>query len=100
MSEITAYQDNLLGFQTLLAQLGADKGLANYDRANDLETLLKNFVNLNKDTLKSISDLVFAIPDLGPILGPSKSCIWPLRGGSPDIVAQSYIRSSASWTTF
>lgn len=58
--------------QGLLGDLGRDKGLANYDRSNDLETLLKHIVNLNKDTLSSVTDIVYEIPILGPILGPSK----------------------------
>lgn len=71
---MTGFHTNLLGFQTVLAEFGADKGLANYDRTNDLETLLKNLVNLNKNALSAIDILVYNIPLLGPILGPSK-CI-------------------------
>ncbi|OJT12918.1 hypothetical protein TRAPUB_10483 [Trametes pubescens] len=70
VSEVTSYQDGLLGFQNVLAQLGADKGLENYDRANELETLLKDLVNLSKDTLSYIDQLVYQIPVLGPLLGP------------------------------
>ena len=58
--------------QGLLGDLGRDKGLANYDRNNDLETLLKDIVNLLKDTLSAVTDIVYEIPILGPILGPSK----------------------------
>lgn len=58
--------------QGILGDLGRDKGLANYDRDNDLETLLKDIVNLNKDTLSSVTDIVYEVPLLGPILGPSK----------------------------
>ncbi|KAI0361632.1 hypothetical protein OH77DRAFT_1417900 [Trametes cingulata] len=70
VSEVAAYQDGLLGFQSLLAQLAADKGLANYDRTDELETLLKNLVNLTKDTLKSVDMLVYNIPVIGAQLGP------------------------------
>lgn len=70
VSEVTSYQDGLLGFQNVLAQLGADKGLENYDRSNELETLLKDLVNLSKDTLSYIDELVYQIPVLGPLLGP------------------------------
>ncbi|KAI0365244.1 hypothetical protein BV20DRAFT_973430 [Pilatotrama ljubarskyi] len=70
VSEVAAYQDGLLGFQALLAQLAADKGLANYDRTDELETLLKNLVNLTKNTLKAIDILVYNIPVFGPELGP------------------------------
>ena len=58
--------------QGILGDLGRDKGLANYDRNNDLETLLKDIVNLNKDTLSAITEIVYEIPILGPLLGPSK----------------------------
>lgn len=58
--------------QGLLGDLGRDKGLANYNRNNELETLLKNIVNLNKDTLSYVVAIVYEVPLLGPILGPSK----------------------------
>ena len=63
----------MLGFQTALAQAGSDKGLTNYDPKNSLETLLKDTVNLNKNALTAVSVLVYNIPVLGPILGPSAS---------------------------
>lgn len=68
--ETTGFHDSLLGFGDLLKQLAADKGLANYNRDDALETLLKNVVNANKDLLKSIDEDVYAIPGLGPTLGP------------------------------
>jgi hypothetical protein len=58
--------------QGFLGDLGRDKGLANYDRNNDLETLLKKIVNVNKDTLSSVTDIAYEVPLLGSILGPSK----------------------------
>ena len=61
--------DRLAG---LLGDLGRDKGLANYDRNNGLETLLKDIVNLNKDTLSCVTDIVYEVPLLGSTLGPSK----------------------------
>lgn len=74
--ELTAYQASNQGFQTALAQISSgaesDKGLGNYDKNNDLETLLKNFVNLNKDTLSDVTELTYSIPVLGPTLGPSE----------------------------
>lgn len=63
----------MLGFQTALAQIGSDKGLANYDNKNDLETLLKNTVNLNKDVLEAVDVAVYNLPILGPTLSPSAS---------------------------
>ena len=70
--ELQGFRDNMDRAQGVLGDLGRDKGLANYDRNNDLETLLKDIVNLNKDTLSSVTDIVYEIPVLGPILGPSK----------------------------
>jgi phage-related protein len=58
--------------QGILGDLGRDKGLANYDRNNDLETLLKKIVNVNKDTLSSVTDIAYEVPLLGSTLGPSK----------------------------
>jgi hypothetical protein len=71
VSELTAFDSSLLGIKTILDELGSDKGLKNYDRTNDLETLLKNVVNFNKETLNSVDVLVYNLPFLGPILGPS-----------------------------
>lgn len=69
--EATAFHTNLLGFQNTLAQLGADKGLANYDKDNDLETVLKDLVNSVKYLLSDIDDMVYDIPGVGSTLGPS-----------------------------
>jgi hypothetical protein len=65
------FHTNMLNYQTVLGELAADKGLEFYDQENDLETLLKNIVNLNKDTLSYVNVLTYNIPALGPILGPS-----------------------------
>ena len=70
--ELRGFRDNMDRTQGILGDLGRDKGLANYDRNNDLETLLKDIVNLNKDTLSAVTDIVYEIPILGPLLGPSK----------------------------
>ena len=71
-TEASGFHSSLLGFQNTLAQLGADKGLANYDRNNDLETLLKDLINANKYFLNDVDGLVYDVPGLGPTLGPSK----------------------------
>ena len=70
--ELRGFRDNMDRTQGILGGLGRDKGLANYDRNNDLETLLKDIVNLNKDTLSSVTEIVYEIPILGPLLGPSE----------------------------
>ncbi|CAA7265788.1 unnamed protein product [Cyclocybe aegerita] len=70
-SELSEFSQNMQGIQEVLVQASpSDKGLANYDRDNDLETLLKNVVNLNKDVLNSTTAAVYNIPGLGPTLGP------------------------------
>lgn len=71
-NEVTAFHSNLLGFKSVLQELGADKGLANYDRTNDLETLLKDLVNATKYLLNDIYELVNGDSTLGPTFGPSE----------------------------
>ncbi|KAL1707317.1 hypothetical protein EV121DRAFT_255912 [Schizophyllum commune] len=64
------FQLDVLGIKEILQTAGADRGLAFYDRTNDVQTLMKNVVNLHKDVLKATTILVDNIPVLGPILGP------------------------------
>lgn len=73
-TELTGFHTNMLGIEAILKELGADNGLANYDRTNDLETLLKNIVNVNKDTLSFITTITYNLPIVGSTLGPSE-CI-------------------------
>jgi len=70
--ELRGFRNNMDRAQGILGDLGRDKGLANYDRNNDLETLLKDIINLNKDTLSAVTEIVYEIPILGPLLGPSE----------------------------
>jgi len=69
-AQAQGFHTSLLGFRTLLDQLGREKGLANYNRDDQLQTVLKNIVNTNKDFLKSISGMVDGVPAVGPVLGP------------------------------
>ena len=69
--ELTGFDTSILGIKNILHELGSDKGLKNYDRTNDLETLLKNLVNFHKQTFEAVDVLVYNIPVLGPLLGPS-----------------------------
>lgn len=71
-SQLTGFHTQLLGFESILQQIGSDKGLKNYDRTNQFETLLKKVVNLNKDTLSSITTISYNLPIVGTTLGPSK----------------------------
>lgn len=72
-SELSSFHTNLAGAESILRDLGRDRGLANYDRNNELETTLKDLININKRTLKAVDEIVYQIPVLGPILGPSAS---------------------------
>ncbi|KAL5518926.1 hypothetical protein ACEPAH_609 [Sanghuangporus vaninii] len=69
-SRFSSFSSNTQGFSDLFGQLAADKGLANYDKGNELEVMLKDVINANKDALSAVTALVYNIPDLGPILGP------------------------------
>jgi len=71
-SGLSDFSANMQGIQAAIAQANSDKGLANYDRQNDLETLLKNVVNVNKMMLSSTDTVIYNIPGIGPVLGPSK----------------------------
>lgn len=75
--EVTGFHTSLLGFQDVLAQLGADKGLANYNKDIELETELKDLVNCVKYLLSDIDNMVYSIPGLGSTLGPS-TCRVPI----------------------
>jgi hypothetical protein len=72
-SELTAFNTNSRGFQTSLNQLSADKGRASHDNKDSIERLVKDIINLHKDVLRCFTELVYGIPELGPILGPSMS---------------------------
>jgi ferritin-like protein len=74
VTQLTEFNTNVLGFQSVLGELSSGKGLAFYDHTNDLEKLLKNLVNANKSALDAVSKIVNDLPILGPILGPSKCC--------------------------
>ncbi|KAH7911195.1 hypothetical protein BJ138DRAFT_1007091 [Hygrophoropsis aurantiaca] len=67
---LSGFSDNVLGFQTALAELGAGHGLANFDKTNDVEILIKNMDNLIKDVLTATVQLVDQLPVIGPVLGP------------------------------
>jgi hypothetical protein len=74
-SKFSSFQQNAQGVGGILAQLAADKGLANYDQNDQLETILKGFVNANKDALSAVSTMIQNDPTLGPLLGPSECAI-------------------------
>ncbi|CCM01980.1 uncharacterized protein FIBRA_04053 [Fibroporia radiculosa] len=67
---LSGFQANLLNVQNVLAALATDKGLADYDRQVELETLIKDIVNSVKYTLNDTVDVVDSIPGIGPLLAP------------------------------
>jgi hypothetical protein len=56
--------------------MGAYKGHPDYDESDPLEKLIRELVNLHKDVLGYIYDLIKYDPYLGPILGPSMSYLY------------------------
>ncbi|KAK7064223.1 hypothetical protein R3P38DRAFT_2823121 [Favolaschia claudopus] len=72
VSGMNAYKTNFGEFQgTLIILGGLDKGLACYDHLDDVETLVKDVVNLHKDTLSYANNLVESIPLLAGLLEPA-----------------------------
>lgn len=69
-TEVSTFRSHLSGFSDIFAQLGSDKGLANYDKTDSLQTLLKNVVNANKNILSTTDQLVYQVPAVGGTLGP------------------------------
>ncbi|OJA18704.1 hypothetical protein AZE42_01250 [Rhizopogon vesiculosus] len=69
-TELPEFSTNFKGFTTVLGELGTNKGTAKLDPTNDLEILLKNIINMNKDILTVTYDLVDSFPIVGSILGP------------------------------
>lgn len=101
-SVLTDYHSNILGLDGILGNLGARKGLLNYDRSNTLETILKDIVNLNKDVLSSITVLVYNLPIVGKTLGPSKSLnsLSPIRNICFNDSFQLSTRSNVFWIRY
>ncbi|KAG1783942.1 hypothetical protein EV702DRAFT_958652 [Suillus placidus] len=69
-TELSGFNTNFVGFNSVLAELGGDNGVANLDPTNNLETLLESIINANKDILTVTYNLVVSLPIVGPILGP------------------------------
>ena len=65
----SSFQTNTQEFGALLDQLAADKGLANYDKNDQLQTMLKDLVNASKNALNDIYVMINNDPTLGPMLG-------------------------------
>ncbi|KAJ7092740.1 hypothetical protein C8R44DRAFT_750239 [Mycena epipterygia] len=67
---LTSYKTTFARYQSALEDLSTGAGLTCYDRADDVETLIKAIINYHKEILACTTDLVNALPLLGPILGP------------------------------
>ena len=74
-TQLTAFHTQMLGFEAIFRQFGADAGLKNYNSADDIETLLKNVVNLHKNTLSYVTTISYNLPIVGKTLGPSQSSL-------------------------
>ncbi|KDR80125.1 hypothetical protein GALMADRAFT_265308 [Galerina marginata CBS 339.88] len=70
VSSLSDFNTNVQGYEEAYAQAKSDKGLANYDKQNDLETLAKQIVDAHKVMLDSTARAVDNIPGLGPALAP------------------------------
>jgi len=70
-SQLAILHSSLQAVNNLLYPMDAMKGLANYDKSNQLETTFKNIVNANKDGLTAVYDIINNDPTLGPLLGPT-----------------------------
>lgn len=83
-NQLKAYRDastDLTGLSALadaLAPLRANNGMANFNRDDPLQVLLRTTVTGMEDTLEAVNLIVYYVPLLGPVLGPivydRKSC--------------------------
>jgi hypothetical protein len=78
-STLTDFHTNSQGFTTTLRRIDAYNGRAHYD-GYPVETLLKKFIDLHKDFLRDVTELIKCYPFLGPLLGPSTSPLLLLLG--------------------
>lgn len=78
-STLTDFHTNSQGFTTTLRRIDAYNGRAHYDEY-PIETLLKKFIDLHKDFLSDVTELIKCYPFLGPLLGPSTSPLLLLLG--------------------
>ena len=65
ISNLLGLRNNLKSLPGVLAELAVDKGLAYYDRSNQLETVLENTVNLTKGSLNFINTKFKDVPVIG-----------------------------------
>lgn len=71
-ARFSAFHGTIQALRALLGTLPADRGLANYDQTSQLETILKQYVNANKNVLTAVDVMMYNVPALGPVLGPSE----------------------------
>lgn len=70
--QMTALHTTLAGVNSLFSSAAANDGLANYDKTDQVETTLKSIINTSKNILASANVVIYNLPIVGPILGPSK----------------------------
>ncbi|KIJ68438.1 hypothetical protein HYDPIDRAFT_24715 [Hydnomerulius pinastri MD-312] len=69
-NSLSEFHGNMLGAQQTFSELAAGKGQANFDPSSEVEVIMKDLANLNKQVLDDVVALVSKIPVLGPILAP------------------------------
>lgn len=74
---LVTFRNKSSGIEATLKKLEHDTGLEYYDRTDDLETFLKNVVNLNRETLSYTDTITDNLPIVGPLLGPSELSLQP-----------------------
>ncbi|KAF8640422.1 hypothetical protein AX17_000088 [Amanita inopinata Kibby_2008] len=70
IAALLGFKQSVGSFQAILSEIGADRGLAFYDRSDDLEKLVKNIINICKKVFSAVDILVDSNPTLGLLLGP------------------------------
>jgi hypothetical protein len=65
--DLTGYYDVIDQIRTLLGGLSADKGQAYYNRASQVQTVVKNHVNAAKDVFTGLNDFTASDPVLSPL---------------------------------
>ncbi|KDR80126.1 hypothetical protein GALMADRAFT_153813 [Galerina marginata CBS 339.88] len=68
VSSLMDFIANFQGFQEAFANVTSDNNFGSYD--DELEILLKDIVNANKNALSSMDYIISDIPAIGPLLGP------------------------------
>ncbi|KDQ08491.1 hypothetical protein BOTBODRAFT_191756 [Botryobasidium botryosum FD-172 SS1] len=68
-SQLNSLSSSVSSVRSILGPLARDRGIANYDPDNSLEHLIKDIINLLKDLLTDVHELIAGLPVAGPLLG-------------------------------